>query len=206
MIEDMNRDNEKIDPSLKQVVEFLEKTPGVHGLTAAKVISRAELVRDAEWPGWVAFEMERHRPVLGPVSASDGPAAYLMTRRRYAYDPKTNKLLDLAIIGKLRLECDIEALAADMMDLSFECERRDDGRIICTEECVNLSAEVGSAEEAEAFGRSIPLGWNIDNYLDRFETYGIDASEQIGTALAKLIDRCCEIAGELAFDSWEFED
>lgn len=202
----MNNSEGKSETGLLPVIQHLEDSPGEHGLTADKVRRRAKLILDPEWPGWVVFEMERHQPTLGPIgSAGTENASWVAARRRYAFDPLENKLVEIAIVGRPVLDCNVEGLAIEQTaDLAFSCTQREDDRIVCEEICSNTKEEVFSREGAIEFGRSIVENWTFEGLS--FETHGLDLGSPLGNAISALHHKCAELAGEAAATAWDDMD
>jgi len=182
------------DPALKPVVEFLGKNPGQFDMNAEEVADRATVVRDDAWPDGVVFEMDIHlKPEYGLVKGID-------VRFRFGFREETSELVRIAVVGVPEVACDLDVLHGE--EIAFTCERMPDSRIVCTELGSLDTVEVTSPDEAEAFGSRVPYNWNIDHLWEQFETYSLDVSDQIDSAITDALDSCASHAGRLARDSW----
>jgi len=190
---------------LQLVADYLESIGELEdGLTAEKVVDRAEIIDDPERPDWIVFAVDRHQGILGAYYNPGQPMeAYITRFQLYAFNPVTKTIELSGENGEPEVHIDYQRVADVQTNVSFEFTRARGGKHLCREQTDNEECLVGNLEEVKVFAESLIEKLNFSGVHDELSEFlEDDAIQEIVEKLKSAFKKRAVEKAEIAWESY----
>ncbi|MBE7463025.1 MAG: hypothetical protein HS116_05955 [Planctomycetes bacterium] len=189
---------------LKPVLDYIESKGGTlpeHELTTRKINERATVIDYPQRPEWIAFEVERHRGLLGTAWQPGSPMdAFVTYWPCYVFDPEKQQLHTIEPRRSPKVEIDVPSAASNLLDFSFSIEEGEDGKFSFREITYNWSGVVLSVDELVQKVRHLARDLNWDCELEALQEYL--KPEELQELLLEFEQAAQDLAEEKARSAW----
>jgi len=195
-----------MDPSLQPVIDHIERKGGVIdecGLTASKVRNRAKPIEGCAKPGEIAFEIERHKGILGEKwEPGEGMCCYVTFLETYVYDPKLDRLDYIGRTdGKASVSIPYESVARRFVDFSLTVTPREDGEFEFRDDESGMDGTVSCVDELiDEVGHWIN---DTEISLCRGELEAYIPAGEVSEIMGRLWEACYDRVEEIVREAWD---
>lgn len=196
---------------LRPVLDYIESKGGAlpeFELTTRKINERARVIDYPQNPKWIAFEVERHRGILGTAwQSGSAMEAFVTYWPCYAFDPEKQQLHPIESRRTPKVKIDVPAVVRNLLDLSFYVEEGEDGKFNFSECTFNWKGMVSSVEELVQEARRLAgeLDWENDlEAVDEF--FQPDERQNLCNEFEEAAQDWAEEKARSAWSDWVEQD